>query len=105
MNTLRFLISEDYKRLGRKGKIRFIIDVFVDPSFSICFWQRLCNWAKTRKHTFLIKIFKLIYFFISRSTGIQVPIGTSMGGGAAFFSLHRNRDIFVCCNREKLFHF
>lgn len=82
------LISCDLHRLTHNGGwwwgIRFLIS---NASFKTTFWYRICSYLQTKKGLF----YKTLYLFAAiinkhnqYLTGIQLPSGTSIGGGLLF---------------------
>lgn len=82
------LIKKDYSRLPKRGilgRILFpIFGIFYHQSFSVTFWFRVGSYFKSKRNP-LIRIFllpvKIIYYFICHWNGIELPIGTKVGGG------------------------
>lgn len=86
-NTI-LLIRTDLYRLTDNTKwyigMKYLI---CNASFKITFWFRLGNYLKTKKGI-VFKILFYIVFLIHKHnqylTGIQIPIGTSVGSGLCF---------------------
>lgn len=82
------LIKDDYHRISKNGGINIFFNAIFNHSFSITFWFRIATYLNEKKGLrYKIPLFfvKVIYFFNQRATGIQLPIGTRIGGGLKFF--------------------
>jgi serine O-acetyltransferase len=82
----KILIKSD---LARLNKIKFgcISYLITNASFKITFWFRIGSYLKQRRSLFF-RILYMIVFLIHKHnqylTGIQLPIGTSIGKGLRF---------------------
>lgn len=83
----KVLIHKDLGRLTPRGRgggiLRYLI---TNASFKITFWFRIGSYLKQKRG--LWKILYLLVFVIHKhnmyKTGIQLPIGTRIGGGLTF---------------------
>lgn len=87
LNYTKSLIKADLSRLPGNGKLGWVKYLFSNASFRITFWFRIGSYLKTKKGP----LFKFIYFIVSLIhkhnqylTGIQIPLGTSIGSGLCF---------------------
>lgn len=83
----KLLIQEDLNRFGiNKGCFALIFKLITNASFMITFWLGIGTWLKGKRGIW--KILYWIVFFIHKhnqyKTGIQIPIGTKVGGGLHF---------------------
>lgn len=85
--TLKTLIKSDLNRLSNY-KFYYIVKFLIsNASFKITFWFRVGNYLSAQS-TFVSKILLLVVKYIHKKnqykTGIQLPIGTIVGGGLMF---------------------
>jgi serine O-acetyltransferase len=85
------LIQEDYLRIkGTHGRASFIFIfpyLIISASFNVTFLFRICSYLSTKSNIlarFVNLILQLLYVVVQRNTGIQLPIGTKVGGGLLF---------------------
>lgn len=80
------LIKADYNRLGGGNFFSFIKCIFVNPSFSVTFWFRLGTYFQYWGYAgiIILILIKTILHLNQYLTGIQLYIGTSVGGGIRF---------------------
>lgn len=87
--TCRYLIKMDlmrFKCYAENRSIRLIFRLLMtNDSFRITFWFRLGTWLRQSSFSFLFPIVQLYYKHLQRQTGIQLPLGTQIGGGIHFF--------------------
>lgn len=82
----KHLINEDYKRLvhRRGGYLSYLI---TNASFKVTFWFRIGNYLKCKNNK-VAKITGMFVYWLQKHyqllTGIQLPIGTEIGGGITF---------------------
>lgn len=85
----RSLIVQDLHRVSHKqfsmGRLlRYLVS---NPGFKLLFWFRIGSFLK-EKRNLIFRIMYIIAFIIHRhyvlQTGIQLPIGTRVGGGILF---------------------
>lgn len=79
------LIKMDLSRFGHENESKMFI--LTSPSLMITFWFRIGSWLYYKRNV-LAKIcnipIKIIYKINTLLTGIQMPLGTSTGGGIRF---------------------
>lgn len=82
------LIRKDYSRLPKRGipgTILFLIlGIFYHPSFSVTFWFRVGSYFKSKRNPLLVFLLipvKIVYYLICHWNGVELPIGTKVGGG------------------------
>lgn len=79
------LIRQDWLRFPDDGVSA--ISAFFNPSMMITFWFRIGSWLFS-KHNIFARIanipVRIIYKFNGLLTGIQLPLGTRIGGGIRF---------------------
>ena len=75
------LIDADYARLPQRrlGKLGYLI---TSHSFKITYWFRIGSYLKERGIWFkpVLLILSLLYKHYAFKTGIQLPLGTRVGG-------------------------
>lgn len=90
-NKCKKLILQDYNRkktrkLNRGEFCKYFVEQIVSESFKVTFWFRILSYLRNKGC--LCKVFfyplRLYYMHVSRVTGIQLPIGTKIGGGIIF---------------------
>ena len=80
------LISEDYSRLNKR-RFGILGCLITNHSFKITFWFRICSFINEkgrRVFRFLLLPIWLLYKHNQYKTGIQLTLGTKIGGGAYF---------------------
>jgi len=79
------LIDADYARLNKRrfGKFGYLI---TNHSFKITFWFRIGSYLRSKSgfYKLLLAIVWPIYKHYEYKTGIQLPLGVSVGGGLKF---------------------
>ena len=84
------LINADCARLPQKsfGKFRYLLS---NHSFKITFWFRIGSYLKNKKGFWkiLYALVVLIHKHNAYKTGIQMPFGTTVGGGYFLHTLAR----------------
>ena len=97
-------LKMDYGRYRGHGFSAFAI--FTHPSFITTFLFRIGTWLYIKNNIFA-KIacipIRLIYKLQACLSGIQLPLGTSVGGGYYDASFLLYRYSTECCNWRKLY--
>lgn len=75
-------LSRSSDKLTKLNAIRFLI---TNPSFKMSFWFRIGTYLMNNKCKLLYYLVFLHYRKIMYKTGIQLPIGTMVGGGLKFY--------------------
>lgn len=85
------LILQDYNRKKKvklqNGNIaRYLLELVLNESFMISFWFRILSFIRTKNNLFKFAYYPIMlyYIHIERLTGIQLPVGTKVGGGICF---------------------
>lgn len=93
------LIKSDYARLPKK-KLGCFFYLITNASFKITFWFRVGSWLKDKSGVFrfLYAVVCIIYKHYNYLTGIQLPLGTRVGGGHILSSLR------LCGNSWKFYN-
>lgn len=110
-NTLKELIKADYARVNAarptKSRIKAAIRIFSNESFSASFWFRVGTYLRQKNNIFakcgMIPV-NVINYLVQHHTGIQIPIGTRIGGGYKIPSLSVHCNQRDSKNREELLH-
>lgn len=80
------LIYQDLNRSSCRCNMRFAFRFLItNASFKMSFWFRIGTYLKERKMRFLYLVVFWHYKRLMYRTGIQLPIGTQVGGGLKFF--------------------
>lgn len=79
------LIRADYSRLPQK-RLGYLIYLITNASFKVTFWFRVATWLKGKGVFYIIPYFlvAVLYKHYQYLTGIQLPIGSQVGGGISF---------------------
>ena len=87
------LILLDYNRrrhnkLKRGNIIHYFVALVKNESFRVTFWFRILSYLQEKKFLKIILYYplRLYYSHVCHVTGIQLPVGTKVGGGL-FFSI------------------
>lgn len=85
------LILEDYNRkkvikIKKGSALKYFVDLVFNDSFKVSFWFRIISFLRLKKKYLFFLYYPLWFYYahITRLTGIQLPIGTSVGGGICF---------------------
>ena len=88
---LHDLLLEDLRRFGSKrtdSLLKGSYRLLTSASYKVTFWFRLGTYCEQSKNLLLrricLPVIGLYYNHISFLTGIQLPIGTKVGGGIMF---------------------
>lgn len=80
----------DFKRIRTRlsgGNFMCLLKIILLPQLNLIFYFRIGSYLKSKKNIvarFIYSIIKLIYNNKQLLTGIQLPLGTNVGGGLAF---------------------
>lgn len=91
------LILQDYNRketikLDRGGFYKYFVKLIANESFKVTFWFRILSYLRNKGPLSKLLYYPLRfhYMHVQRKTGIQLPIGTKVGGGYMFLSFRLN---------------
>ena len=84
--TFKALLLSDHRRLNpvKGGMIRHLL---FHPTFKLVFWFRFVSYLQSSQNLFLKKTGRLFYLILKHYellNGIQLPVGTNIGGGLVF---------------------
>ena len=83
-SDLKELIRADYGRLAKR-KYGYFIYLLTNASFKVTFWFRIASWLQNRRRLRIVYfLVAVLYKHYQYLTGIQLPIGTDVGGGLFF---------------------
>lgn len=80
----------DFKRIRTRlsgGDFVCLLKIILLPQLNLIFYFRIGSFLKSKNNIlarFIYPIIKLIYNYKQLLTGIQLPLGTNVGGGLAF---------------------
>ena len=85
------LILQDYNRkettkLNQGTFYKYFTKLIVSESFKVTFWFRVLSYLRNKGVLSKLLYYPLRYHYmhVQRETGIQLPIGTQIGGGICF---------------------
>lgn len=81
------LIWDDLCRTtDHPSKLTALKLMITNPSFKMSFWFRIGSWLESKKKWRMAYYMVFIYYkHLMYKTGIQLPIGTQVGGGIKFY--------------------
>ena len=86
-DNCKALILQDYNRkettkLNRGAFFKYFFKLIVCESFKVTFWFRILSYLRNKGVLSKLLYYPLRYHYmhVRRETGIQLPIGTQIGG-------------------------